>query len=344
MSYRSWQHVERGRRAFEALELRAARGSSMQIVGLGGGEQPEVLEHGVRFAATAGGWFREERDEHVTVRGPGGLVMWSPQFGAVAHEDNGSMRTTAHELLDPLVTAVGYDLEPLDETAVAGRRAHRVRAVPRGERWHLHGLPRGADAVELAVDAERGVLLRTEAWFEGEPFAVDDVTAIEFDVELPAETFVFELPPGELVRTPDEAFPWAYVSIEEAASRASFTVYVPSGLDARWKVNAIHREADERSRTTESVHLLFFDDALHNFTLEEAGEPLLAWRVDEPELVLRGGVELQVRDGKRPGPPAEVRLERAGTHIRVSSDTLDAERLVAVAAALVEAPTQLPPV
>jgi hypothetical protein len=145
---------------------------------------------------------------------------------------------------------------------------------------------------------------------------------------------VFGLPPGERLRSPEEAFPWAYVSLEEAAARASFTLFVPSRLDARWRVTAIHREADERARTTESVHLLVHDDALHNFTIEQAGEPLPAWRSEEPELV----DGLRVFEGTRPGPPTEVHLERDGTHIRVSSDTLDRDRLVDVARRLVPTP------
>jgi hypothetical protein len=51
-----------------------------------------------------------------------------------------------------------------------------------------------------------------------------------------------------------------------------------------------------------------------------------------------------VLEGSRPGPPTEVHLERGGTHIRISSDTLDRERLLTVAASLVEAPTELPPI
>jgi hypothetical protein len=321
LTLRHWQHVERARRAFEATDRRGAV-VSVQVVG----ELPEVIEHEVRFNATADGWFREERDEHVSVRGPEGTVVWSPHFGAVAHED-GTVQTSVQELLDPAAVPAAYDLELLADTTVAGRRARRIRATPRGERFHLHSLPRGADEIELAVDAERGVLLRSESRFEGEPFALDEVTSVEF-------------PPGERVRTAEEAFPWSYVSLEEAASRASFTVFVPADLDARWNMNAIHHEAGERARAAETVHVLFYDDALHNFTIEEAGEPLLAWRTDEPELV----DGLSVYEGTRPGPPTEVRLERDGTHVRVSSDTLDRGRLVEIAQRLVPAPTELPPV
>ena len=81
---------------------------------------------------------------------------------------------------------------------------------------------------------------------------------------------------------------------------------------------------------------------MHNFSLEEAGERLLAWRGDEPRVVERDGVELRVLAGSRPGRPTEVHLERGGTHVRISSDTLDADALVEVAASLVEASSEPP--
>jgi hypothetical protein len=215
--------------------------------------------------------------------------------------------------------------------------------VPRSEAMTMHSLGPGADDIELAVDRERGVLLRVEARFEAEPFRVLEVTDVVFDEVLPEDTFVFVPPPGEEVKTVEEAYRFEYLPVEELAARASFTVWVPSGLDARWRVLAIHHPASERARTPESAHLLFHDDALHNFSLEEAGERLLAWRTEEPEVVSHGGVELRILEGSRPGPPTEVHLERGGTHVRISSDTLDVERLVAVAGSLFEAPTEAPP-
>jgi hypothetical protein len=66
---------------------------------------------------------------------------------------------------------------------------------------------------------------------------------------------------------------------------------------------------------------------------------LLAWRTDPPRIVERDGVELRLIEGK----PLELHLERGGTHLRISSGTLDADALVELAASLVEAPTEPPP-
>jgi hypothetical protein len=65
----------------------------------------------------------------------------------------------------------------------------------------------------------------------------------------------------------------------------------------------------------------------------------LARQRDPPRSVERDGVELRLIEGK----PLEVHLERGSTHLRISSDTLDADALVELAASLVEAPTEPPP-
>ena len=61
----------------------------------------------------------------------------------------------------------------------------------------LHELGVGADDYMLSIDAERGILLRTEARVREEPFTVIEMTEAEFDVDLPPETFKIDLPNGE---------------------------------------------------------------------------------------------------------------------------------------------------
>ena len=95
----------------------------------------------------------------------------------------------------------------------------------------------------------------------------------------------------------------------------------------------------------ESVILMLYDsESLHDFGIEQAGEPLLAWRTGEARTVEVDGVQLRVIGGNRlPGPPLEVQLVRGGTHIRVYSNNLDEDALVEIAAALEPAPTEGPP-
>lgn len=53
---------------------------------------------------------------------------------------------------------------------------------------------------ELAVDAERGVILRATSFIDGQEFFVHEVLEIAFDEDFPDDTFVFTPPPGERSR------------------------------------------------------------------------------------------------------------------------------------------------
>ena len=341
MTIREWTHVER-----RALAFHATRGPTSQyVVSTRGSEHgvPVEVDTTIHFWGDGEGRFREERENYTMVGDGVSAWSWSPELGAVGHEQHGPMETSTYELLNPVAICAAFDLEVLGPGSTAGRATMRVRMVPLSGAERLHSLGFGADEIELGVDGERGVLLRVEARLEQEPFRLLEVTDVAFDEVLPPETFVFVPPPGEEVKTFEEAYRFDYLPLEELAARASFTVWVPSGLDARWRVLAIHRPANERARTPESAHLLFHDDALHNFSVEQAAGGLLAWRTDEPRVVEQNGVRLSVLEGSRPGPPTEVHLELGGTHLRISSDTLDAERLVAVAGSLVRAAAEPPP-
>jgi outer membrane lipoprotein-sorting protein len=334
MTAHEWSHVERSRLAFEDAQGRSAGASR--------GAVPEELEAVVRYWVD-GDRFRQESEgpgRQMTMVSDGEQTWsWTPESGAVVY-DRGTMTTNEHELLNPIALVVAFELEPTGRGEVAGRAVVRVRARPRDPESRMHSLGFGADELELAVDAERGVLLRAEARHDGSPFRVVEVRDVEFDVELPESTFVFEAPEGEEVRAAGEAYPFDYVTIEDAAREATFTVWVPGGLDERWRHTVVHRPASERPQLEESVHLLFHDDALHSFSLEEAAVHLLAWRDDASRVVELDGVEFRVYDGK----PLEVHLQRGGTHVRITSDTLDADVLLAIGASLVEAPREPPDV
>jgi hypothetical protein len=96
------------------------------------------------------------------------------------------------------------ELEPIEPATHAGRPALRLRARERKvDHRTAPVLPWGADAHELLVDAERGVLLRLVSFIEGEQFALSELEQVAFDEQLPPETFVFRAPPGVEVR------PWS---------------------------------------------------------------------------------------------------------------------------------------
>ena len=341
LTVREWTQVEISAHAFHATRPPGQGAVSTRAPECG---VPDELDTTIRFWGDAEGRFREERESFTMVGDTVSVWSWSPELGAIVHEQRGPMETSSYELLNPVTILAAFDVEPLGAGSVAGRPTRRVRMLPRSEAARMHHLGLGADEIALDVDAERCVLLRVEARYAGDPFRVLEVVEASFDERLPDDTFVFVPPPGEEIKTLEEAYRFDYLPVEELAARASFTVWVPSGLDARWRVLAIHRPANERARTPESAHLLFHDDALHNFSVEQAAERMLAWRTDEPRIVEQSGAELRVLEGTRPGPPTEVHLELGGTHLRISSDTLDAERLVAVAGSLVAAPVEQPPI
>lgn len=75
------------------------------------------------------------------------------------------------------------------EGSLAGRRAIRVETTRRPTSHdYIVAIP-WADAYELDIDAERGVLLRLASRFEGQDADVEEVLEINFDVDVAPETF-----------------------------------------------------------------------------------------------------------------------------------------------------------
>jgi hypothetical protein len=347
-----WTHLERSHLAFEAY-LRRTKGTHGPSVaagayGEGPGKYPAELTFAVDLWVDDGGRFREVRADHrLTLVSDGERsVIYSPESGPIEHESQG-LRPSGEALLDPAVLIPGLELAQTGESSVAGRRALVVDATPRLPAMPPTDLvPYGCDSVTLHVDAERGVVLRVEARFEGEPVKRLEVTSVVFDEALRGTLFELELPQGETVRPASEVYASRNVTLEDAARSAGFTVLWPPGLPSRWRLHVVHRPAGERPQLPESVTLLFSDsESLHHFGIEQAAEHLLAWRVGNGTVVEEAGIELRLVGGDSlPGPPLEVHLERDGTHVRVYSDNLDQARLVEIAASLAPAPTELPPV
>jgi hypothetical protein len=90
---------------------------------------------------------------------------------------------------DPNLLIPEMWFEPLGRQVIANREGLKVRARPR---WTSHDyivVSPWADAYELVVDLERGVLLRFGCWFQGEEGIADEVMEITFDRSLPEELF-----------------------------------------------------------------------------------------------------------------------------------------------------------
>ena len=96
----------------------------------------------------------------------------------------------AAPLLEPFALPAALHLEVVGPATVLGREAISVVGRPRREGDdRFRQIASGADEIELAVDAERGVLLRLERRLEGVPFARLHMTGVAFDEELDDDLF-----------------------------------------------------------------------------------------------------------------------------------------------------------
>lgn len=104
------------------------------------------------------------------------------------------------ELFDPRRVLQYWSLSPLGLADVAGRPTIRLRAEPNPpdpELYfldmlnHLSWVGHAADAWELDVDRERGIVLRLAAMVRGSAFMTVEFTTIELDQPIPDEVFTF---------------------------------------------------------------------------------------------------------------------------------------------------------
>lgn len=369
---RHWSRMSRVQEAHERWQRKLreaghAHGTAYaMLIALGEGppaEPPDRQEQVVRFWSEPPARLREEaesvapeRYEHVTVRDGERWWTYAPEWGAISNVEAGEEAESTgvgggelwQALLDPTFLIPALEFEPRGDVTLLGRRALRVCATERepsaSELFPAQGqLPVGADEYELVVDRARGVVLRAAALLQGEAFWVSQFEELVFDEELPPETFVFEPPAGEEIRSPDIGL-HEPMTIEEAAQRASFPIfYLPELPEGRWDLHVMYAQARQRPPVRESVHLAYHrSDATHHLMVTqrpaEAGEP--DWVAHGPPSVERDelerdGVSFTVyRPGRRQGIPLTVVCDREGTAIELSSTNLDEEVLLELAASM----------
>jgi outer membrane lipoprotein-sorting protein len=129
---------------------------------------------------------------------------WSPSRGARTNEGRSNYHHgegPSEGLLQAALLPRALQVEQLSRGNVLGRDVIQLRGSPRtpttAEDFRLmtgslHPLGLGADEYLLALDAEQGVLLRSEARTKGAPFLVLEMTEIAFDARFDAQTFVLE--------------------------------------------------------------------------------------------------------------------------------------------------------
>jgi hypothetical protein len=165
-------------------------------------------------------------------------------------------------VLDPAALLRSHELRILGRTMHAGRNAMLVEALPsrRAEVLPEAGLD-GGWPLELLVDAERGVLLRSASLLDGEPFLVSEVAGIAFDESLPDQLFVFEAPPGEEIRDSQAEMEAQHrpLPLHEAAAAAPFRVFAPGSVPADWHRRVLLRPGSLRHGWPPGVHIHYTD-------------------------------------------------------------------------------------
>ena len=342
-----WRHASRSEEAFRRF---MAQRSATPVPGAAGrGAGKEESSWSTRLAFESPTRFREEAagvqaGTRFLVRDGERWASWDEDWGAVTSEsadDEGPRSSSYGLLLDPSPLAAVLRFDPVGATEVAGRPAVRATATPRpDDGTGLAALLRvgaaGADTIELAVDAERGALLRAEATIDGDPFHRLEVTAIEYG-PLPAGALDLSLPDG--VEATAGWFRPLRLELHELPAAAPFPVFVPGVLPDGWRLHeSLLVPAHEHPPVEGSVSLVYGSrDGGYAVTIREraAGAEPEEWLVWTPD----DGLE-RADAGEYVEPRHHVRLERDGTLVELAGQ--DADLLGRLARGLVPAPTAPP--
>jgi hypothetical protein len=131
------------------------------------------------------------------------------------------------------------------------------------------------------------------------------------------------------------------VSLDEAARRASFTVWTPRGLGRSWEVHVRYASGEKGPLDRETVMIHYWHEEKGQMSINET-------RLDEErgagwELVHRDGEEFRVwqREGQR-RMPILVRVHKGETSVELQSDDFGLDRLLEIAASFKPVPQERP--
>lgn len=362
-TYRIWRHEKRAGEAFRAeIEEEKRRGAAISSYGPAGiSDAPAESEEQLRLWRS-GDRAREERDGGPRERSYGVRVgnlwwMWDQLNGAASNEDDPKVGSGVGEelsmMLDPTPLLSSLRFRVLGCSHQAGRATITAEAVPRPSGRHgrlrvfeLHELGSGADRYTLDVDAERGVLLAVVALRNDEPFHQITTLEITFDEPIPDERFEFQPPAGEEVRAVGQRARPVHVPLTEARQRAPFTILIPDRVPSDWELHCVFVEPSDRPPAPAQVLLQYRSESGHE-SVSLAQTPLTAGPSIYDELTQGDGWEHITRDGTnihltKPGATGnqvQAQLERDGTLVFLTSETLSAEQVTQIAAGLRPAPS-----
>jgi hypothetical protein len=360
VTYRRWRHRERAHAAFLAdAEEQKRRGASISLFGAGKAEpDPAEYEETVRIWR-AGGRVRVEhhggdRDGYYAVADGPLWWMWDERNGAHSNQDDSSVGSGVGEelqiMLNPVPLLSSLRFQPTGSSEVAGRPTISAHGIPRPRdsarhvpAFELHELGTGADVYELEVDRQLGVLLGVTAIRDKQPFHRITTLTAAFDQPIPSETFLFELPAGEQIRSRWGEERVEHVTLVEAQQQAPFTVLMPDTVPANWQVQCRLIRPSKRPPSPMQIGLTYHStDGHESISLSQfpAGGPNPYRQLGDGEgweTVTRGGIEMKTRPAR--WGQAQVELERDGTFVHLMSDNLTRDQVLSIAAGLRPAPS-----
>ncbi|MGH2892963.1 MAG: hypothetical protein ACRDPM_06815 [Solirubrobacteraceae bacterium] len=359
VTYRIWRHEERSAAAWRArIGEEKRRGAAISSFPLrDDSDRPAETEHVLRIWRAEG----RVRDEHeggprggaYVVRDGDAWWVWDDRMGArsnqgdltVSYGDGGELSL----MLDPTPLLGALSFTPTGRGSLAGRETITALAVPRVSDprrpprvFELHQLGSGAERYMLQVDAKRGVLLEVVARHDGEPFQRITTERIAFDHPIDPERFRFVPPTGEQVQPPGGRHRHKHVPLTEAQQLAPFTVLIPQRIPADWRSSYTFSEPSQRPPSAACVLINYHaEDGHESVSLSEyaAGDQPDQYNLmlehGEWQTITRDGVDVRVR----PGSQGQAHIERDGTFVFLSSETITAEQLASLTATLKPAPT-----
>jgi hypothetical protein len=178
----------------------SGRGPGSLLIAPGGRYRIETISPDGRRSVEGSdgerGWFLagpgddEEPGEAGDERGGSG--SWSRLWGRP--------EPPAWTLICPAWLLSGYELTPGETATVDGRTAHLAVAIPSpGPRTPFHARIARPDRIEVAVDAELGILLRCVQTAGGEEIRRDELADVRLDPPEAADPAQFAPPPGATV-------------------------------------------------------------------------------------------------------------------------------------------------
>jgi outer membrane lipoprotein-sorting protein len=160
-------------------------------------DQPEREQH---IVLAPGGRYRIETDDGSLAAVSDGESHWVILGGVARRCPTDGPHPKPHGLLTPQWLIARYDLALTGRTQAGARSAHRVTARPRAVSSRSgHGHYHLLDRVDVIVDAELGIILRSEQVFRGQTLKVAELRDLSIDPPRSGDPGVFELPSGMLV-------------------------------------------------------------------------------------------------------------------------------------------------